>query len=79
MLLETDTKIIFTAAGNILFNLILGFNFGELAKMPMNFRELLSKTDSLYVLKLEARHNLKRFLCEDPPVRVAITYKVLSS
>ncbi len=58
MLLETGTKIIFTAAGNILFNLILGFNTGELAKMPMHLRLLCSKTDSLYVLKLEARNNL---------------------
>jgi hypothetical protein len=40
MLLETDTEIIFTAAGNILFNLILGFNTGELAKMPMHLRLL---------------------------------------
>jgi hypothetical protein len=73
MLLETGTKIIFTAAGNILFNLILGFNTGELAKMPMHLRLLRGKTDGLNVLKLEPRHNLKRLLCEDPPVRVVAT------
>jgi hypothetical protein len=58
MLLETGTEIIFTAAGNILFNLILGFNTGELAKMPVHFRLLRGKTDGLNVLKLEPRNNL---------------------
>jgi hypothetical protein len=73
MLLETGTKIIFATAGNILFNLILGFNTGEFAKMPVHFRLLRGKTDCFYILKLEARHNLKRLLCEDPPVRVVAT------
>jgi hypothetical protein len=58
VLLETGTKIIFAAAGNILFNLILGFNTGELAKMPMHLRLLRGKTDGLNVLKLEPRNNL---------------------
>jgi hypothetical protein len=73
MLLETGTEIIFAAAGNILFNLILGFNTGELAKMPVHLRLLRGKTDGLYILELEARHNLKRLLCEDPPVRIVAT------
>jgi hypothetical protein len=73
VLLETGTEIIFTAAGNILFNLILGFNTGELAKMPMDLRLLRGKTDCFYILKLEPRNNLKRLLCEDPPVRVVAT------
>jgi hypothetical protein len=73
MLLEAGTEIIFTAALSIFFNLILGFNNGEFAKMPMHFRQFRFKTDGLYVLKLKARHNLKRIISEDPLVRVAVT------
>ena len=72
VLLKAGTEIIFTATRYLLFNLFLGFNSCELAKMPMHFRLLRSKADGLYFLKLEARDNLKGLLCEDPPVWVAV-------